>query len=284
MRTRDLVFRSWIGLFYASKSFQHSTALTLDKLPRSIITTSSISMATESENENLILTHTSPFLEEEEKEDGSDERRALIILNSPIRSPPSPLFQQLWDTSGFRVCADGGANRLFHSNKELIPNLIRGDLDSLANQVRAYYESKGVRIERDPDQNTNDLDKSLSALEDDYSRVIIYGAFGGRFDQEMGCVQSLYKWGERFNYKMVLFDDHTSAFLLPANVKNRIRIPRYGEIVPPEQYPELGEGPTCGLIPIGCKCEMIVTTGFKWNLDGTIPLEFGGLVSTSNHV
>lgn len=227
-----------------------------------------------------VLLHSSPFLIQGDPE----EKRALVILNSPIQSPPSPLFQRLWDTSSFRICADGGANRLYRSNPDLIPNLIRGDLDSLETNIRTYYEGKGVSVEKDPGQNDNDLDKALTALTDDYARVIIYGAFGGRFDQEMGCVQALYKWGPQFKHRIVLFDDHTTAFLLPKGCKNEIRLPRYGDIIPPEQCNEFGEGPTCGLIPIGCRCETVVTTGFKWNLDGTTPLEFGGLVSTSNHV
>jgi thiamine pyrophosphokinase len=222
-----------------------------------------------------ILTYTSPFLATATK------KQALVILNSPIQSPPSPLFKHLWDTSSVRVCADGGANRLYRADPDLIPTLIRGDLDSLEPDVRSYYENKGVSIEREPDQNSNDLDKALTSLKDDFNRVVIYGAFGGRFDQEMGCIQALYKWGSHFKYRMVLFDDHTSAFLLPKGFKHEIRLPRYGD---KKDIGGLGEGPTCGLIPIGCKCETVVTTGFKWNLDGSVPLEFGGLVSTSNHV
>ena len=46
----------------------------------------------------------------------------------------------------------------------------------------------------------------------------------------------------------------------------------------------VGEGPTCGLIPIGCRVDSIKTSGLKWDLDGNMPLEFGGLVSSSNRI
>jgi thiamine pyrophosphokinase len=224
------------------------------------------------------IVHASPFL----PENAENSKRALVILNSPIRSPPSPLFQQLWDTSNFRVCADGGANRLYKANPDLVPDLIRGDLDSLSPQVQSHYQEKGVSVERNPCQDSNDLDKALAAIlesSSEFSRVIVYGAFGGRFDQEMASIQALYRWGPQFHNKLLLMDDNTSAFLLPAKVKNEIRMPRFGNA--PQ---DLGEGPTCGLIPIGAKCEKVVTTGFKWDLDGSIPLEFGGLVSTSNRL
>jgi thiamine pyrophosphokinase len=236
--------------------------------------------------------HDSPFLENDPA-----TQNVLVILNSPIRNPPSLLFQRLWDSASFRVCADGGANRLHDASKEYIPNAIRGDLDSLRQDVRSYYEERGVSVEQDSDQNTNDLDKALQFLhskrdeiwqtdEDTWTgRVCIYGAFGGRFDQEMGCIQALFKWSDTFHNKLFLVDDSTCAFFLPAVVRNEIRLPFYGEKSSPpanENVHPVGEGPTCGLIPIGHRCEFAHTTGLKWNLNGDVALEFGGMVSTSN--
>ena len=236
--------------------------------------------------------HNSPFLD---KDDAT--KAALVILNSPIRKPPSLLFQRLWDLSSFRICADGGANRLHDAGEDYIPDAIRGDLDSLRQDVRAYYEERGTIVEEDRDQNANDLDKSLQLVdlkrnqiwpteEDTPSgRVCVYGAFGGRFDQQMASIQALFKWSDTFHNKLILFDDNTCAFLLPSG-RNEIRLPFYGESPANELENApgdlVGEGPTCGLIPIGHRCEFVHTTGLKWNLDGGVALEFGGMISTSN--
>ena len=230
----------------------------------------------------------------------------LIILNSPIISNGSngnsnPCFDKLWTHSDRRVCADGGANRLHKYNSALVPDLIRGDLDSLDANVKAYYESRGVKIERDPCQDTNDLDKALQACCTDESSyrdenrnstrttILIYGAFGGRFDQEMASMQALYKWGPKFSYQIYLYSDETCAFLLPGDhQQTHIRLPFYGDANPTftesSSSSSMGEGPTCGLIPLGAKCDECVTDGLKWDLDATMSMEFGGLVSTSNRL
>jgi len=250
------------------------------------------------DTEEQICYHESPFLLLDS--DGVSVETVLVILNSPIQKPPSLLFQRLWESSLFRICADGGANRLYDSGmkEKYIPDAIRGDLDSLRPDVRAYYEERGTSVQEDCDQNTNDLDKALQLVHsrreeiwstsssDSNRRVCVYGAFGGRFDQEMGCIQALFTWSEMFRHKLFLFDDNTCAFLLPDVIENQIRLPFYGESPANEEEdaPDdlVGEGPTCGLIPIGHRCEFVRTSGLKWNLDGSTALEFGEMVSTSN--
>jgi thiamine pyrophosphokinase len=232
----------------------------------------------------------SPFLDDVDR---VYHKTALIILNSPIKKPPSPIFQKLWHLSSFRVCADGGANRLYDATSgslEYLPDLIIGDLDSLRDEVRDYFKGKGVRIEKNPCQESNDLDKCLQVLRDDWiqqsavnCRICVYGAFGGRFDQEMASIQALFKWKDQLQRCCLsLFDDYTTAFILKEGVTTEIRLSLYGEKQPTEF--EVGDGPTCGLIPIGTKCDSIKTHGLKWNLNGDCALEFGGLVSTSNRI
>jgi len=294
--------------------------------------------------------YTSPFLPQQQEDNDTSNNNnndndndkpppsvqsALIILNSPMQTS-SRIFQHLWNRSSYRICADGGANRLYDattvgsrrdgssssstgnsngvgSGTKYIPDLIKGDLDSLRPEVSSYYESLGTTIERDPCQDTNDLDKALQSVvlyrdgdgnvldssrgrresksksrRDESSalpavmNVYVYGAFGGRFDQEMASIQALYRWADEFSHGLTLYSDETCSFLLPAGVRNEIRLPAIPERS--ADCTQYGEGCTCGLIPLGCRCESVRTTGLKWNLDGTTPLEFGGLVSTSNRI
>jgi thiamine pyrophosphokinase len=150
-----------------------------------------------------------------------------------------------------------------------------------------------------------DIEKSDMSMQMSMSmpmsmQIFVYGAFGGRFDQEMASIQAMYRWKDVFHYRIALYTDETFALLLRPQVKNKIYLPLNSKGIIhghgdgnddhdgreedglSETQTGLGEGPTCGLIPIGCRCEGVKTKGFKWNLDGSVPLEFGGLISTSN--
>ena len=57
-----------------------------------------------------------------------------------------------------RVCADGGANRLFDlldQSQLYIPAAVVGDLDSVRPEVVAFYRTAGVVLEAVEDQDRN---------------------------------------------------------------------------------------------------------------------------------
>mmetsp|Transcript_34252 Transcript_34252/g.81948 ORF Transcript_34252/g.81948 Transcript_34252/m.81948 type:complete len:358 (+) Transcript_34252:186-1259(+) len=268
---------------------------------------------------HAVLSYESPFFTSDQQ---LQAQTALIVLNTPFQTLCSSredgeedlpaVLRALWKASSYRVCADGGANRLFDAvesarrrhgtddddHSEWTPDVVTGDLDSIRPEVRQFYENKGVSIVHVEDQDFHDLDKSLMAVErwfaksaSNQSRLFIYGGFGGRFDQEMACINALLAWGNKDTFRQTLFasyNEETCAFLLRESpVVNQIRI----------MFPDdslvyrtddsvgvmVGEGPTCGLVPIFGRCETVTTSGLKWNLDGDTS-EFGGLVSTSNRV
>jgi thiamine pyrophosphokinase len=68
---------------------------------------------------------------------------ALILLNSPALS--WKWIHKLWSISSLKICADGSANRLYslqqtsNLSEILVPNYIKGDLDSLDPSIGSYY-------------------------------------------------------------------------------------------------------------------------------------------------
>ncbi|KIJ06442.1 hypothetical protein PAXINDRAFT_103369 [Paxillus involutus ATCC 200175] len=214
----------------------------------------------------------------------ADVRRALIILNQPF---PLPLLEIVWKTCSWRCCADGGGNclhdllgnALTENGQQLrdlyIPDLIKGDLDSLRQDVRDFYSSKGVPILHDLDQDSTDLMKCVRALEEkeiiegNEYEIIFLGGLSGRLDQTVHTLSYLHKL-RRTRKKVYVITDENIAWVLDEG-QHRIRID-HGVL-----------GPTCGLLPVGIESTTLSTSGLRWNLDGE-ESSFDGLISTSNHL
>ncbi|CAG8605811.1 4090_t:CDS:2 [Paraglomus brasilianum] len=200
----------------------------------------------------------------------------IIVLNQPI-TMKNNTFEPLWKQSLLKICADGGANRIYDafvgSNKlsEYIPDYICGDNDSLRDDVREYYLSKGTIIINNPDQDETDLMKCIEVIrsrENDNSKydVIALGAIGGRFDHSMSNIHYLHKLKDE--RRIYLLSDVNMTFLLDKGIHH---IHCDSEI----------EGPTCGILPIGISNAIISTTGLRWNLSSACTA-FGRMISTSN--
>nr|CAG4716714.1 unnamed protein product [Naegleria fowleri] len=184
----------------------------------------------------------------ESPKDGVYFQDHLIVLNTPYFKQklfPRELFEGLWNSCRWKFCADGGANRLFqytnmnlemlkkkaphpsdtressdttflqngfnlHLQKQFIPDMICGDLDSLDQAIGNFYSKQGTSIMKISEQDSNDLQKCVSLLKEKilqdaisenkpkipqirtlFHRVFIIGG-GGRLDQEMCDLNTLY--------------------------------------------------------------------------------------------
>ena len=159
------------------------------------------------------LTHQST-----DSECNNASRTALIILNSPIAD--YGLFKCLYHHASFRVCADGGANRLYKlihesckdldttiSLRDSRPDIIHGDLDSLDDNVRNEYSKLGVEISLDGDQYSTDFGKAIKKIIDrsgDIENVLVLGSIGGRVDQGIGLLHEFYR-EQKFRHPGIRF-------------------------------------------------------------------------------
>ncbi|KAB2015801.1 hypothetical protein ERO13_D08G052500v2 [Gossypium hirsutum] len=176
---------------------------------------------------------------------------ALVVLNQTL-----PRFAPLlWKHAQLRLCADGGANRVFDEMPLLFP-------EEDASDVRRRYK---------PDVINGDMDSIRKEVLDFYRSllcILVAGALGGRYDHEMGNLNVLYCFS---SLRIVLLSDDSLIYLLPRTHHHEIHIQTSVE------------GPHCGLIPIGVPSRSSTTTGLQWNLNNT-EMRFGGLISSSNIV
>ncbi|XP_021675105.2 thiamine pyrophosphokinase 1 isoform X1 [Hevea brasiliensis] len=221
----------------------------------------------------------------------------ILPLSSSPRSPATTAL--LLPTSSscltnafqaqLRLCADGGANRVYDEMPLLFPHedaldvrhrykpdVIKGDMDSIRTEVLDFYTSLGTKVvDESHDQDTTDLHKCISYIRDftpnlDKSNlcILVAGALGGRFDHEAGNINVLYRFS---TMRIILISDDCLIYLLPRT--------HYHEIYIQSSV----EGPNCGLIPIGMPSASTTTTGLQWDLTN-MEMTFGGLISTSNIV
>lgn len=212
-----------------------------------------------------------------------DAPTALILLNSTSPKSSSRFLRSVWRCATLRVVADGAANHLHAialagasaGGPVLVPDAIVGDWDSVDPASASFFREHGAALLAQPDdQDSTDLEKCLREVERRQAgsaapfRVIVYGAFGGRFDHEAQNLNVLYTWHARFGAITLLSGD-TIASLLPAGIHD-VRV----------AWPF--EGPTVGLVPLGGPAD-VTTRGLRWDVERW-HTSFGGSISTSNAV
>ncbi|KAJ1659291.1 hypothetical protein IWQ61_001612 [Dispira simplex] len=217
---------------------------------------------------------------------GTTPKIALLLLNQPV-GPEDEIFRGLWERADVRVCADGAANRLyetFHNTrnslvatdaeKNYIPTVICGDMDSAKKDVVDYFNGLGTKIVHDPDQETTDFMKCLKWIDGYYEEnhvmsyaIVAYGGLGGRFDHTMASISTLYKYAKA--RPIYLANPGALTFLLTAGT-HHIECRWYDQ------------EPKCGILPFA-ESAIVTTKGLRWDLDHN-KTSFTGLLSTSNIV
>ncbi|KAF2683980.1 thiamine pyrophosphokinase-like protein 1 [Lentithecium fluviatile CBS 122367] len=207
----------------------------------------------------------------------------LLILNQPIAD--FPVFARLWRNTKYRICADGGANRLYDmfegklekQRADYLPNAIHGDLDSLRNDVRAYYAARGVEISQDHDQYSTDFGKamhkiSLEKTSSTPKETLVLGTLGGRVDQGLGLLHEMIREENRDPNLLLWLFSETNLSVILRKGHNLLQ-----GLSSSELFTE-----NVGIVPIYGPA-IITTSGLEWNVKDW-DTQMGRQVSTSNHV
>ena len=157
--------------------------------------------------------------------------------------------------SGHRVvAADGGALRCIEAG--VLPDAVIGDLDSLADGMRAIPAD---RIHRIAEQDTTDFDKCLRSVS--APLVLAYGVSGPRLDHTLAVFTALVQHSER---RVVVVGAADLVFHAPT----RLAL-------------DLAPGTRLSLFPMAPVTGR--SEGLRWPIDG-IGFAPAGRIGTSNEV
>ncbi|KAK8090615.1 hypothetical protein PG994_000120 [Apiospora phragmitis] len=229
---------------------------------------------------------------------------SLIILNQPLNDIQT--LKRVWHNSSYRVAADGGANHLYaccsqatsrkpeeQKPEEVLRDLdvIIGDLDSLTETSQSYFEEATggkIQVIRDRDQDSSDFTKALRHIRErrggsgDSNDIVCMGGLGGRVDQGLSQLHHLHLFQTSPTYaegRVYLVSGESLTFLLKAGM-HRIHV--RGWAAPAQNGANDVFGKHVGIVPIR-EPSVISTKGLEWDVEDW-PTEFGGQISTSNHV
>ncbi|BAP70552.1 thiamine pyrophosphokinase [Kluyveromyces marxianus] len=236
------------------------------------------------------------------------EHSVLLILNQKIELDHS-VFEKLWNRYSVKVCADGGANRLYDyfcgdNGERYMPDVIAGDMDSIREEVRLFYETHGktVVIEQKTQYST-DFSKSINAAtlvllgvdlnaveiggydgvhklyeQADKSKLtsvplLILNGIDGRFDQTIHSMVQFYSLQQHDPYYKVCFlTTSDMIILIPSSEKGYwIKVNK--------MRPMIGN---CGLLPLAGPTNIKRTRGLKWDVENWCSSIAEGQVSSSN--
>ena len=161
------------------------------------------------------------------------------------------------------IAADGGSRHLWRLN--YLPQVVIGDLDSLPNQVKEWLLKAGIPFITHPEEkDETDLELALLyALNTSDHDILIFAAFGGRFDQTLANILLL-AHPSLAGRRIELVTRYERAWLISSRTEIRG-----------------AEGDIVSLVPLGGPVHVQRTEGLKWALQDEI-LVFGPARGISN--
>ena len=149
----------------------------------------------------------------------STQKMLLIVGGADFSEE---LFKEVYDNEIPIIAADGGVN--FLTEKNISPELVIGDLDSVSQQkIHNIEPEKIIRIS---EQDSTDLEKVLFNTQSPLTIGI--GFLGSQIDHELAALSALVKFSHK---KIILIGEHDIVFLVPPSFSlssfNGMRISLY---------------------------------------------------------
>ena len=187
--------------------------------------------------------------------------KIIIIVNGDIKN--IEYTKSIIKTGDYIICADGAANHALRM--DIVPNIIIGDLDSISEQSRLYFENKSVKFEKFPaKKDKTDTEICVDyAIEIGATEIIFLGAIGSRFDHSLANILMLYSIIKK-GVKASVVNENNEIYITDSQIDLE------GEI-----------GDLVSILPIHKDAIGVTLSGLEYSLEN-FNMEFGASRGISN--
>lgn len=138
---------------------------------------------------------------------------AYLFLNGELRGDTKFYLNFIKKQKGDIYCADGGANICCELN--LIPKEIYGDLDSIKDEVKKFYQEKDVEfIKFQVEKDYTDSELVLNEIQNKYDIIYCIAGLGGSIDHELTNINLLDKYSN-----LIFISQKEKIFKIDSNYK-----------------------------------------------------------------
>ena len=192
--------------------------------------------------------------------------KIIFVISGGVMDDPRFLYDEIRSAGDpVVICADGAAHRL--KELDMAPDLIVGDMDSIDEDTLRYFEAKGSRIIRHPeDKAETDTQLALEcAFEMNPDQIRIFGALGGRIDHALANISLLVMCAKR-GVDAKIVDRDCELFVIDRSCVIDGR-----------------KGDTVSLLPLSSDVRGITLDGFEYPLSDGV-MEIGKPYGVSNRL
>ena len=138
---------------------------------------------------------------------------AYLFLNGELRGSKKFYLDFIEKNMGDIYCADGGANICYELG--LTPKEIYGDLDSIKNEVKEFYQEKNIKfIKFQVEKDYTDSELVLNEIQNKYDIIYCIAGLGGSIDHELTNVNLLDKYSN-----LIFISQKEKIFKIDSNYK-----------------------------------------------------------------
>ncbi len=156
-----------------------------------------------------------------------NKQKGIIFLNGHI--PKERIFKNFIKGSCYLIYVNGASDLMI--NKQMKPDVILGDLDSITKRTLEYFLKKNVLVMKFTDQDTTDFEKSLLHIEEKgIKEIYVFGYMSLRPDHSLNNFSILKRYYKKMDIYFI--DDEFIINFINQRINFKYKINQVVSLLP----------------------------------------------------